>query len=170
VERPPDRSLASKSQTHLQLSVSPDLFSGASGLTATAVSWPGEASRPFGCFGWRTGTQWRFALASSEAARPFGTGRERTNVCFGSLASLRPTERMQWSVFFLCPAQRNGVRRRQSWRVCRRALAKQCGHLARSEPMGAWETRSVRRTQRKCPLCEAGLLPFPPRSEATNRQ
>jgi hypothetical protein len=26
--------------------------------------------------------------------------------------------------------------------------------------MGAWETRSVRRTQRKCPLCEAGLLCF----------
>ena len=23
--------------------------------------------------------------------------------------------------------------------------------------MGAWETRSVRRTQRKCPLCEAGV-------------
>lgn len=37
-----------------------------------------------------------------------------------------------------------------------RARAEQCGHLARSKPVSDQGRGSVRRPERKCPLCEAG--------------
>lgn len=67
----------------------------------------------------------------------------RRNECSGSLLHLQRT--------------RNGVQRRQSWQVSHRAQAEQCGCLARSAPMGDQGRASVRQTQRKRPLCDAGF-------------
>ena len=66
----------------------------------------------------------------------------RRNECSGSLLHLQRT--------------RNGVERRQSWQVSHRAPAAQCGGLARSAPVGDEGRASVRQTQRKRPLCDAG--------------
>ena len=67
---------------------------------------------------------------------------------------------------------RQRVERVQSWRVSHRARAEQCGsgELAIWANRGTWRDAkpvgdegrdSARLASRKCPLCEAGLLPFP---------
>ena len=71
---------------------------------------------------------------------------------------------------------RQRVERVQSWRVRHRARAEQCGsgedHLASSacpnrvtwrepKPMGDQGRVSARLGSRKCPRCDARVLPFP---------
>jgi hypothetical protein len=128
------RSLATKSQTNLVWSVRPACFA------------PAKAGRAHGycCV---------LAGRSLAAIGVFGCVR----AVLDCLASLRPTERTQWELASF-QRTRSGVKRRQGWRVSHRAQAEQCGCLARSEPVGDRGRASVRRTQRKCPLCDAGVL------------
>ena len=132
MERPPDRSLAAKSQTHL-----PDGLLSESGHLCEAGRAHGYG-RGLVLGDMRSIAPIMLVLVGRSLAA-IGLGWERPNDCFGSLASWRPMERNAVERVCVCLAQRNGVERRQSWRVCRRARAEQCGHLARSEPMGAWE-------------------------------
>jgi len=81
------------------------------------------------------------------------------------LASLRPTEQTQRELAssdsgrgVQCSGGKAGRVRPES-NFPARARAEQYEHLARIKPMGDLGARSAKREQRKCQLCEAGLLP-----------
>ena len=131
-----------KSQTNLVWSVSPDIGAKLPVSRLLLVSWPGEASRP-----------WVGSGRMSASAVSIVCGRR--NECSG--ACLRVFSATEWSVAAAKLASllsgAGGTVRILG------AIASRWAHGRRG---------SVRRTQRKYPLCEAGLLCFSnPRSEAT---